>query len=220
MLPVSSADPVNSPNELIDGLWVFPPNKLCNGSRSWWLKCDPEPVLIDCPPVNQGNIDFLKSASSGRSSLIVLTNRQAHGRILELQEALSWPVLVQEQEAYLLPGLNQLRSFSNEYLTASGLRLLWTPGPTPGSCSVYASEPWNVLFCGRLLIPLKSNRLGALRTRNTFHWTRQQKSLQKLRHWLPRDLSLSLAFGSGLEPLGGGENVEWEKGSCSSYEQI
>ena len=117
---------------------------------------------------------------------------------------------MQEQEAYLLPGLNPLDTFSNEHVTASGLKLLWTPGPTPGSCVVYAPSPWNVLFCGRLLIPLKSNQLIALRTKKTFHWTRQQKSLEKLRKWLPRDPRPSLASGVGLRSSGESSIVEWE----------
>ncbi|WP_414153532.1 MBL fold metallo-hydrolase [Prochlorococcus sp. MIT 1307] len=210
MVPISSADSGNQPKQLKSALWAFPPNNLCNGNRSWWLGCDPEPILIDCPPVNETTINFLKSVSLGRQSLIVLTSREAHGRVSELQDALEWPVLVQEQEAYLLPGLLQLKSFSANHETVSGLRLLWTPGPTPGSCVVYAPPPWNVLFCGRLLIPLKSNQLISLRTKSTFHWTRQQKSLKKLRQWLPRDPFPELASGAGANLHRGGKLYKWE----------
>ena len=166
--------------------------------------------MIDCPPVNKEIISILKTLSSGRSSLIILTSREAHGRVTELQEELGWPALVQEQEGYLLPRLNKLLTFSEEYLTAAGLRLLWTPGPTPGSSVVYAPAPRNVVFCGCLLIPIKLNRMAALRTRSTFHWTRQQNSLRKLRKWLPRDLRPSLASGAGTESFGGGRLHEWE----------
>ena len=158
MVPISAVDSGNQPQHLKEGIWAFPQNNLCNGNQSWWLGCNPEPVLIDCPPVTPETIELLKTFSLGRPALIVLTNRDSHGRVSALQDALGWPVLVQEQEAYLLPGIKKLSSFSEEYLTISGLRLLWTPGPTPGSCVLYAPPPWNVLFCGRLLIPLKSNR--------------------------------------------------------------
>jgi len=198
MVPISAADFGNQPQQLKEGIWAFPPNNLCNGAQSWWLGCDPEPVLIDCPPVTPATIECLKTFSLGRPALIVLTNRESHGRVSALHDALGWPVLVQEQEAYLLPGIKKLSSFSEECLTTSGLRLLWTPGPTPGSCVLYAPAPWNVLFCGRLLIPLKSNRLEAVLTKTTFHWTRQQKSLEKLRQWLPRDRSPVLASGVGV----------------------
>ena len=210
MVPTSFAESGNSPQQLKDGLWVFPPNINCNGNRSWWLGCQPESVLIDCPPVNKSTIALLQTLSSGNSARIILTSREAHGRVAELQKELGWPVLVQEQEAYLLPGLNDLGTFSEEHLTKSGLRLLWTPGPTPGSCVVHAPSPWNVLFCGRLLIPMKLNRLVAFRTRRTFHWTRQQKSLEKLRKWLPENPRPSLASGAGIQSAGGGKLVEWE----------
>ncbi len=210
MVPISSDDSASNPRQLKDELWVFPPNKLCHGSRSWWLGCQPEPVLIDCPPVNQSTIDWLKRLSGGRPSRILLTNREAHGGVAKLQDELGWPVLVQEQEAYLLPGLKQIESFAEEHVTGSGLRLFWTPGPTPGSCVIYSPPPWNVLFCGRLLIPLKLNRLVAFRTKRTFHWSRQQKSLRKLLQWLPRDSRPSLASGAGVNASGGGTLFKWE----------
>jgi len=210
MVFTSSADSGNHPHQLKDGIWVFPPNYHCNSGLSWWIECDPEPVLVDCPPVNKATIQLLKALSLGRNCQIILTNRESHGGISELQDELGWSVLVQEQEAYLLPGLDRLKTFSNDYLTSSGLRLLWTPGPTPGSCVVYAPSPWNVLFCGRLLIPLKSNQLIALHTRRTFHWTRQQKSLVKLREWIPRDSSPLLVSGAGSQSLGSGHLVPWE----------
>ncbi len=201
---------MNPPHKLRKGLWVFPPNNNCHGGTSWWLDCDPEPVLIDCPPVNQEIIDSLERLSSGRSARILLTNREAHGNIKSIQDVFGWPVLLQEQEAYLLPGLKGLETFSEEHITASGLRLLWTPGPTPGSCVVYAPAPWNVLFCGRLLIPTNSNQLASLRTPRTFHWTRQAKSLSKLREWLPSDALPSLASGASLRAFGDQKIVEWE----------
>ncbi len=198
------------PKQLNEGIWVFPVDKESNSSRSWWLGCAPEPVLIDCPPCNQSNIEILRKLSLGRTPRIVLTNRDGHGRVSDLNETLGWPVLVQEQEAYLLPRIRKLETFSEEYVTASGLRLLWTPGPTPGSCVVYAPDPWNVLFCGSLLIPVKTNHLLALRTRKTFHWTRQQKSLKKLRTWLPPESKPGLASGGGVDSQGGGVLHHWE----------
>ena len=193
-----------------DDLWVFPPDKDSNGTTSWWLDSSPEPVLLDCPPVNQKILETLQKLASGRDPLIILTNREGHGRIRQLQDALRWSVLVQEQEAYLLPKLPLLKSFRDEWVTSSGVQLLWTPGPTPGSCVAYAPAPSNVLFCGRLLIPLQTNQLIALRTKKTFHWTRQQKSLEKLRKWLPRDQRPLLASGVGLHGHADASLVKWE----------
>jgi hypothetical protein len=47
-------------------------------------------------------------------------------------------VLVQEQEAFLLPGVKALETFGLEHALAPGLRLLWTPGPSPGACVLHA----------------------------------------------------------------------------------
>jgi glyoxylase-like metal-dependent hydrolase (beta-lactamase superfamily II) len=141
--------------------------------------------------------------ADGRRPQVVLTNREGHGRIRRLQERLGWPVLVQEQEAYLLPGVNPLHTFAEEHRLVSGLRLLWTPGPTPGSCVVHAPAPWNVLFCGRLLVPVAVGVLAGLQHRRTFHWPRQQRSLARLRDWVGSDPLLSLASGAGLGALRG-----------------
>ena len=113
----------------------------------------------------------------------------------ELSEAIGWPVLIQEQEAYLLPGIKALGSFKEGYRTVSGVETLWTPGPTPGSCVIYAPYPQNVLFCGRLLTSVGFDNLPSLRSKKTFHWTTQKKSIEKLLNWIPLDPLPSLALG-------------------------
>ncbi len=200
----------NPPQQLREGLWVFPPNRDCNGGTAWWLGCEPEPVLIDCPPLTKATIGALEQLSLGRQARILLTSREGHGRVRALQDALGWPVLVQEQEAYLLPGLTSLDSFAEEHTTVAGMRLLWTSGPTPGSCVVFAPHPWNVLFCGRLLIPVAFRQLAPLKDRRTFHWPRQLKSLEKLRQWIPSDVRPVLASGAALGLLRGQKIAPWE----------
>ncbi len=199
----------NYSEEIKKKLWISLPNPSCNGGTSWWINSDPEPVLIDCPSVNSETIETLRRLSQGRSPRILLTSRESHGNVAELQAALGWSVLLQEQEAYLLPGLDLVESFSSEFTTISGLKLLWTPGPTPGSCVVYAPPPLNVLFCGRLLIPVAFNKLTSVRTKKTFHWSRQQKSLAKLLQWIPRDRLPLLASGGNLNLLGEEKLVPW-----------
>ena len=93
------------PQALTNDLWVFPPNNQCNGSRSWWLGCSPEPVLIACPPVNAANIDRLKKFSLGCTALIVLTNRESHGRVSELQDLFVWPVWFKNKRLICFPDL-------------------------------------------------------------------------------------------------------------------
>ena len=190
------------PQQLRQDLWLFPPNKDCQGGSSWWLEANPEPVLIDCPPLTQASLRALQELAGSRAPRILLTSREGHGRLRRVQERLGWPVLVQEQEAYLLPNVSPLDTFAADHATISGLQMLWTPGPTPGSCVIYAPSA-ELLFCGRLLTPLAPGRLGPLRHGRTFHWPRQLVSLERLRAWLPPEASPALASGAGLGALRG-----------------
>ena len=130
------------------------------------------------PATHGSNADGPAPAGGNRTPRILLTSREGHGRLRRLQERFGWPVLVQEQEAYLLPNVEPLDTFAEEHTTSSGLRLLWTPGPTPGSCVVHAPAP-DLLFCGRLLTPLGPGQLGPMRHGRTFHWPSQLNSLAR-----------------------------------------
>ena len=188
----------------------YPRPRRFNESRvTTWAVAHPEPVLIDCPPLTEASLEALQTLAAGHHPRILLTSREGHGRIRRLQERLGWPVLVQEQEAYLLPGVHPLETFQETHTTAAGLRLLWTPGPSPGSCVVHAPAPWNLLFCGRLLIPVAMGTLAPLRHRRTLHWPRQQRSLTRLSQWLPADQSPALASGAGLGALRGERLSPW-----------
>ena len=202
MTMTTALEPGRPPQQLRDDLWLFPPNRDCQGGSSWWLAAESEPVLIDCPPLTEATLTALGELAGDRTPRILLTSREGHGRLRRLQERFGWPVLVQEQEAYLLPNVAPLHTFVEEHGTSSGLRLLWTPGPTPGSCVVHAPNA-DLLFCGRLLTPLGPGQLGPLRHGRTFHWPRQLASLERLRGWLPPEVSPALASGAGLGALRG-----------------
>ena len=191
------------PQQVRDDLWLFPPNRDCQGGSAWWLDVEPEPVLVDCPPLTQATLTALLELAGSRTPRILLTSRDGHGRLRRLQERLGWPVLIQEQEAYLLPNVQPLELFTEQHTTASGLRLLWTPGPTSGSCVVYAPAPNELLFCGRLLTPWAPGQLIPMRHARTFHWPRQLDSLAKLRGWIPANASPHLLSGAALGALRG-----------------
>ncbi len=210
-----SSDGGRLPLAIRPGLWLFAPSRESQGGSSWLLEAEAlgsdGDVLVDCPAFNQANLAMLeqRTAAVGPGTL-VLTSRDGHGRCRRFQEALGWGVLVQEQEAYLLPGVKQLTTFSGEHRLGAGVRMLWTPGPTPGASVVHVSvsspaDPVGLdgLFCGRLLLPVAPGQLAPLRTARTFHWPRQLASLERLRDWLPLQSPQWIATGGGLGALRG-----------------
>jgi glyoxylase-like metal-dependent hydrolase (beta-lactamase superfamily II) len=203
---------------VLPGLWLFPPNRDTGGGSAWLLETAAGDLLIDCPGLGEAALEFLAARAHRRREQgldppgwIVLLGREGHGRCRKLQQALGWPVLVQEQEAYLLPGVAGLHTFAGDFRLAEGLRLLWTPGPTPGACVLHASGAsvagTDGLFCGRLLVPVGPDRLAPRRSRRTFHWPRQLRSLERLAGWLPAGSPRWLASGAPLGALRGGRLV-------------
>ncbi|MCP9926286.1 MBL fold metallo-hydrolase [Cyanobium sp. CH-040] len=210
MLQAVSSEPGRPPQAVRPGLWLFAPSRDSRGGSSWLVEAaavgladaPAGDLLIDCPGWTEANLDWLRRR--GGRGTIVLTSREGHGRCRRFQEALGWDVLVQEQEAYLLPGMQRLTRFAGEHELAPGVRLLWTPGPTPGSCVLHlAAGGSDGLFCGRLLQPLGPGRVGPLATARTFHWPRQLRSLERLRAWLPAGSPRWIACGGGLGALRG-----------------
>ena len=215
--PIAPAplEPGRPPQPVRPNLFLFAPNRDSQGGSAWWLELADRDLLIDGPALSEANLAFLRQRAARRGATapppwIVLTGREGHGRCRRLQQALGWPVLVQEQEAYLLPGVAPLHTFAAEHQLAEGVRLLWTPGPSPGSCVLHVrvgadggTEAVDGLFCGRLLVPLAPGRLGPLISRRTFHGPRQLRSLARLRAWLPTGSPEWIATGAGLGALRG-----------------
>lgn len=195
------------PRQVLEHLWLFAPNRETLGGSAWWLETPDlegcSGLLIDCPGLSEANLDFLKQRGPGR---LVLTSRDGHGRTRRFQDALGWPVSLQEQEAYLLPNVAGLEPFGSEHSLGPGYHLRWTPGPTPGSAVLLADRALNgapLLFCGRLLSPVAEGQARPLRTRRSFHWGRWLRSLEALKDWLPSSAPVALASGAGLGALRG-----------------
>lgn len=214
-LPLLSQPPESGrpPQQVRPGLWLFAPSRDSQGGSSWLLEAGAyggsSDLLVDAPGFTEANLTMLRQRTAlvGPGTL-VLTSREGHGRCRRLQEALGWSVLVQEQEAYLLPGVQACTSFGHEHLLAAGVRLLWTPGPTPGACVLHVrAGELDGLFCGRLLVPSGPAALAPLRTARTFHWPRQRASVARLRTWLPAGSPDWIASGAGLGALRGAKLV-------------
>ncbi|MFM7311628.1 MAG: MBL fold metallo-hydrolase [Cyanobium sp.] len=205
-----SADPSppsegRPPRQVRAGLWLFAPSRDNQGGSAWCYEAPGLDVLVDVPALTPANLDWLDRRSQERSGWIVLSGRHGHGRCRALQERIGWPVLVQEQESYLLPSVPSLTTFAAEHRLTAELTLHWTPGPSPGSCILHArgGEAGDGLFCGRLLVPLAPGRVGPLRRRGTFHWLRQLRSVEHLRRRLPSGSPDWIASGAGLGALRG-----------------
>ncbi len=179
--PISSTQ-----DSAIKTIFAFPPNRDTLGGTAYFILRDEGNILIDCPALDQTNQDFWQLC--GGVDWLFITHRGAMGKTAEIQQVSGCKILIQEQEAYLLPGLT-VTTFSQEFTLDSTLQAIWTPGHSPGSSCLYYSEFGGVLFSGRHLLPNLEGELVSLRTPKTFHWPRQIQSTQKLlKHFTPETL--------------------------------
>jgi glyoxylase-like metal-dependent hydrolase (beta-lactamase superfamily II) len=175
--------PFKQPRPILEGIFAFAPNRATLGGTAYFIvekdqKGDPANLLIDAPANDPESLNFIE-AWGGVQSWVV-THRGAVGAAKALQAALACDVLIQEQEAYLLPDIPQVIGFSDRYPLSSDTEVIWTPGHSPGSACVYVARHGGVLFSGRHLLPDRHGHLQPLRFSKTFHWPRQLQSVEKL----------------------------------------
>ena len=120
-------------------------------------------VLIDCPTPTDDVCSFLEELGGVR--WLILTHRTAMGKpgssnacVAKLVQRFDCQVVIQEQEAYLLPDL-PLQTFGDRLELTPDIEVLWTPGHTPGSSCVLYRQDGGVLFTGRHLLPNESGQL-------------------------------------------------------------
>ncbi|WP_448381529.1 MBL fold metallo-hydrolase [Gloeomargarita sp.] len=167
----------------MDGIFAFPPQRHTLGGTSYFIVGEAlglsGNLLIDCPDSAfqpwcqaQGGIQYL-----------LLTHRDGADRIPQWQATFGCPVVTQQQEAYLYPGV-WVRPFAQTLTVVPDVTMIWTPGYSPGSSCIYLDRLGGVLFTGRHLLPNPQGELSLIRTRTTFHWPRQQRSMVWLQTWL------------------------------------
>jgi glyoxylase-like metal-dependent hydrolase (beta-lactamase superfamily II) len=165
------------PRPVLESIFAFPPNRDTLGGTAYFIVENAANLLIDCPAWNETNEQFLRE--QGGVSALLITHRGGIGRAREIQEAMKCKILIQEQEAYLLPGLDVI-AFQHELTLSSHCCAIWTPGHSPGSSCIYYRSAGGVLFSGRHLLPNQQGEPVPLRTSKTFHWPRQIQSVQSL----------------------------------------
>lgn len=192
--PTGFKQPTDDPTQSVDGLTN--PTDPSDHQPAHRL---PGNILIDCPPWHEETADFL--AQHGGVRWWIFTHRSSFGplqTVRALHRAFSTPattleegepaaqsaaarceLVVQEQEAYLLPNL-PVTTFREEVTLSPELRVIWTPGHTPGSACVWLDRAGGILFSGRHLLPTPQGELMPLKTAKTFHWFRQLRSVQAL----------------------------------------
>lgn len=168
-----------APRPLVPGIFAFAPNRDTLGGTSYLIVDKSGNILLDCPALNEANQEFIQS--QGGVNSLVISHRGGIGKnVLSMQQILNCSVIVQEQEAYLLPEV-EVRSFGDRLSLRDDLELIWTPGHSPGSSCLYWQQHGGILFTGRHLLPKSPTEIAPLRTAKTFHWWRQLDSIAKLR---------------------------------------
>lgn len=164
------------PQAVWNNIFAFPPNRDTLGGTAYLIvENSLANILIDCPVWDEVNQKFLQSV--GGVQWLFLSHRSGIGKTREIQETFGCEVLIQEQEAYLLPGL-KVTTFQQEFTLTTFAKAIWTPGHSPGSSCLYYTSEGGVLFSGRHLLPNQLGEPVPLRTAKTFHWPRQLKSVQ------------------------------------------
>ncbi|MEO1070381.1 MAG: MBL fold metallo-hydrolase [Cyanobacteria bacterium J06638_6] len=180
---VAASDPVppaqssgfKAPRVVFDTIYAFAPNRDTQGGTAYFIvnntpAGDAANLLIDAPRWDEGTRQWLIAQGGVRSLLI--THRGALGRTAAIQKALGCEVVIQEQEAYLLPDTPKT-AFHHTFRFSPHLEVFWTPGHSPGSACLYYSAYGGVLFTGRHLLPTKASGLEPLRLTGPMKGLRQ-----------------------------------------------
>jgi glyoxylase-like metal-dependent hydrolase (beta-lactamase superfamily II) len=157
-------------------IFAFPPNRDTLGGTAYFIVEKDGNILIDSPAWDIHTEEFLRA--QGGVCWFIITHRGGLGKVREIQQAFGCEVVIQEQEAYLLPDVN-VTPFQKDLALTTETRVIWTSGHSPGSSCVY-HHPSKVLFTGRHLIPDRAGNPAPLRTAKTFHWHRQIRHVQQL----------------------------------------
>ena len=182
---VATSAPVSKPPRLVfDTVFAFAPNRDTLGGTAYFIveqdaAGQRHNLLIDAPPWDEDTRRFI--AEQGGVEWLVITHRTALGKAAVIQKSLGCQLVIQEQEAYLLPD-TPTQTFQENFRFTPQIEVLWTPGYSPGAACVYYRAYGGVLFTGRHVLPNRQGQPEPLRFSKTFHWPRQLRSIEALRH--------------------------------------
>jgi glyoxylase-like metal-dependent hydrolase (beta-lactamase superfamily II) len=185
-------------------VYAFPPNRETLGGTAYLLSSQAGNILVDTPAWTDVNQEFL--ANQGVRWLF-LTHRGGIGQHMRaMQAALKCAVVIQEQEAYLLPELT-LTTFHQEGQLGELAQVIWTAGHSPGSACLYTDRLGGILFTGRHLLPDRQAQPAPLRTAKTFHWPRQVRNVAMLRDRFAPSVLAHICPGASIGFLRGAGTI-------------
>lgn len=170
--------PAKLPRLILPDTFAFAPHKDILGGTAYLIVNKSGNILLDCPAWNEINQQFLID-KGGFKKLIITHRNGISPQINQIKTIHQCEVIIQEQEAYLLPETT-VTTFKRSLSFDSTFELIWTPGYSPGSSCLYWQEQEGVLFSGRHLLPTVNGEIAPLRTAKTFHWFRQLNSVRLL----------------------------------------
>ena len=199
------------PVAVFDNVFAFPPNRDTLGGTAYLIVEKDGNILIDCPGWDEETQQFLQEKGGVR--WLALTHRGGIGKARKIQADCDCAIAIQEQEAYLLPGLT-LTPFQQELTLEPSVQFIWTPGHSPGSACLYYAAFGGILFSGRHLLPNQQGDPAPLRTAKTFHWPRQLRSLEKLRDRFSAETLQFICPGANTGFLRGKRSID------AAYERL
>ena len=196
---------VPHPNLDTPSIVAFPPNRAILGGTAYGLLSDSGNLLIDCPAWTAETETWLRDRGGVRT--LFLTHRGGIANVKDIQAATGCDIIIQEQEAYLLPNLT-VTTFHTHHTLPGDLEILWTSGHSPGSACLYTPLHGGLLFTGRHLLPDRNGNPAPLRIAKTFHWKRQLKSVQFIQNRFSTDTLNYICPGSSTGYLRGATAID------------
>ena len=199
------------PQKILDHLYAFSPNRDTLGGTAYLIVENQCNILIDSPAWTLNHQQFLQNL--GGLDWLAITHRGSLGKAKAIQDITHCRILIQEQEAYLLPEAT-VTSFQHTFDLSPQLQMIWTPGHSPGSACVYWQAHGGVLFTGRHLLPDKQGQAVPLKTAKTFHWPRQLQSVERLQQQFNPETLHYICPGANIGFLRGKRVID------NAYEQL
>lgn len=199
-----------APRLVFDTVYAFPPNRDTQGATAYFIvnntpEGQPANLLIDAPAWEESNREWL--TARGGVQWLFITHRGSIGRAAAIHKALNCEVVIQEQEAYLLPD-TPTTTFHRSFRFSPELEAVWTPGHSPGSACLYYSAHGGVLFTGRHLLPNRTGEPEPLRLAKTFHWPRQLQQVEALKTRFSAESLAHLCPGASTGFLRGQRSID------------